>query len=300
MSDMVTVWKDTKEEVRRLWHEGQRNFFLLGYHLKQIRDSKVYIEEYHTFAEFLKTEDITEGTAYQLIRIVETFKLNQETSQTFPLSWKKAQLLTAAVRKNPKKVESFIAMGESHTTQELKDELLTVKTKKGETLNLPSYKITGEPAEIEIIKKGLETLSSTVGLPVVDLLAKIIKDELKKHGKAIKHQATETGKLSREFSDLFCTTYEKHQGTKYMFRGVIDSQLCKKIVQTFEIETLKPALDYFFTVKGKEKWWSGYTLGVFYSTVNEMVQKGQKTSEPQKYTGLKKVFDDKTGTFKYV
>ncbi len=286
-----------RDEVRRLWVEGQKCFFILGCHLKDIRDKKLYKEINSTFKEFLQGEDIPESTAYQLIRIVETFSLTVETAKTFPLSWKKAQLLTPVVKKSPKKKNSLIAFAESHTTKELQEEL---KVERGQVVDVKTLTLSGGEGEIELLTKGLEKISSVTGKTTIDVVIDLVKKELKSRKVEIRHQATEVGMKSREFSDLFCSKYQEHLGTKYMYRGVVDAQLCKKIVQTFTLEELQKGLTQFFTTKGKDKWWNGYTLGVFFSVVNDMVSRSKKIDKPSKYSGMKKVYDEKTGMFKYV
>jgi hypothetical protein len=66
-----------------------------------------------------------------------------------------------------------------------------------------------------------------------------------------------------------------------MFKGVKDKKLCDKLVATFTLQELEKAVDKFFKMTGKGKWWRDYNLGAFYASVNSLV--GEDVKVPDKY-----------------
>lgn len=67
-------WLEWKEDIRNRLEETAENFVVIGYRLKQIRDSKVYQREYGSLAEFAQKEyNLSSTVVYRLIKINDEF-----------------------------------------------------------------------------------------------------------------------------------------------------------------------------------------------------------------------------------
>lgn len=75
-------WLEWKEDIRNRLEETAENFVVIGYRLKQIRDSKVYQREYGSLAEFAQKEyNLSSTVVYRLIKINDEFSENGNSMQ---------------------------------------------------------------------------------------------------------------------------------------------------------------------------------------------------------------------------
>lgn len=75
-------WLEWKEDIRNRLEETAENFVVIGYRLKQIRDSKLYQREYGSLAEFAQKEyNLSSTVVYRLIKINDEFSENGNSMQ---------------------------------------------------------------------------------------------------------------------------------------------------------------------------------------------------------------------------
>ena len=75
-------WLEWKEDIRNRLEETAENFVVIGYRLKQIRDSKVYQREYGSLADFAQKEyNLSSTVVYRLIKINDEFSENGNSMQ---------------------------------------------------------------------------------------------------------------------------------------------------------------------------------------------------------------------------
>ena len=75
-------WLEWKEDIRNRLEETAENFVVIGYRLKQIRDSKVYQREYESLVEFAQKEyNLSSTVVYRLIKINDEFSENGNSMQ---------------------------------------------------------------------------------------------------------------------------------------------------------------------------------------------------------------------------
>ena len=265
-------WKTYKEDIE----EGKRRWLTAGWKLKQIRDNQAHkLDGYKDFKEFLEANDTSEQTAYSLIRIIETFQLTDYNAlESFPISWNRAQKILPIIKSNPNKKSEIIEIAkEVKSDKELIQELAIYrKQKPHQTVETEKYIIISVPADIQLIREGLQKLSQLEGKTEIEVLIDLIQERLEKQGKAVEKKDKELNKQAKTFADLFCQKFQKYCGCKYMFQGAKDMQLVKKIMQHFSLEQLDKALNKFFTAKGNDKWWRGApSIGIFYASIHDWV-----------------------------
>ena len=278
-------WKTYKEDIE----EGKRRWLTAGWKLKQIRDNQAHkLDGYKDFKEFLEANDTSEQTAYSLIRIIETFQLTDYNAlESFPISWNRAQKILPIIKSNPNKKSEIIEIAkEVKSDKELIQELAIYrKQKPHQTVETEKYIIVSVPADIQLIREGLQKLSQLEGKTEIEVLIDLIQERLQRDKNQIKEQEQKINKQAKTFADLFCEKYKKYYQSKYMFQGAKDMQLVKKITQNFTLEELEKALDKFFTAKGKDKWWKGApTIGIFYSSINDWTS--EEVKQKDKYDSI--------------
>lgn len=75
-------WLEWKEDIRNRLEETAENFVVIGYRLKQIRDSKVYQREYESLVEFAQKEyNLSSTVVYRLMKINDEFSENGNSMQ---------------------------------------------------------------------------------------------------------------------------------------------------------------------------------------------------------------------------
>ena len=278
-------WKTYKNDLE----EGKKKWLLAGWKLKQIKDTKAYIEDgCKDFNEFITREKIGKSTAYSLIGIVEYFQLSESNAlDSFDLSFHRAQKILPVVKSNPKKKDEIIELARTiESEKELMEELRIYRKQPAhKTIEIEKYVITSIPEDIKLIREGLQRLAQVENKTEVEILIDLIQERLQRDKNQIKEQEQKINKQAKTFADLFCEKYKKYYQSKYMFQGAKDMQLVKKITQNFTMEELEKALDKFFTAKGKDKWWKGApTIGIFYSSINDWTS--EEVKQKDKYDSI--------------
>lgn len=280
--EQVASYLAMKEEIGKIKREFIKNFLVIGWNLKQIKDKELYKVEYQTFKEFIEAENIPTTTAYQTIRIIEAYAIKTPEQLTdFPLPWNRAQMILPALEKtkSDKKREEVIEMAKTTTMAELKEEVKAIRHKATDTVLKAKYSIIGLPEEINLIAEGLETMATGKKVSVIEVLLDMVKGCIEKAGGKTKEEVADLNLKARTLGNMFSEAHEKYRKAKYLFQGAKDSLLCKKLVQTYSLEELQNAIEKFFTAK--KRWWGNrYTVGTFFSALNELVG----VSDDDKYT----------------
>jgi len=274
------------KEVDEIIKETGKNMIRLAKVLYYIKDKELWKDGgFGSFSDYVETKkELGKSYASQLVHTCElglTDKIEQNT-----ISWHKAYAVIPVLKKLPQeKQKEVIELAETTPLKELKDELIVQGYyKQSPDKDIPEYSISfqGSKEEIEFVRKATEEISVAEGITKIEVIVNCIQlyYETEKGDNAEKKNK-EVNKLSRKFSDIFLEKHQQYKKTKYMFKGVKDKKLCDKLVATFTLQELEKAVDKFFKMTGKGKWWRDYNLGAFYASVNSLV--GEDVKVPDKY-----------------
>jgi len=179
--------------------------------------------------------------------------------------------------------KAFLLAETIEAEKELKSELVLYrKQKPHEMVESATFTVRSSAPAIKLIKKGLKEIIRLEKKDIANVLVDLIQERLDSEGKAIKSNEAEINRLSRQFVDMFCQKHQEYRRSKYMVFQVKNKKLCNTLVGTFNLPELEKALDRFFTIKGKRKWWNNYSISVFYTAINDLV--GEDVNIEDKYT----------------
>jgi len=274
------------KEVDILIKEAGNNMIRLAKVLYYIKEKELWKDGgFSSFSDYVETKkEISKGYAYRLGDICH-LQLTDEIEKG-KINWNKAYMIAPVLKKLPQeKRKEVIELAETTPLKELKDELIVQGYyKQSPDKDIPEYSISfqGSKEEIEFVRKATEKISVAEGITKIEVIVNCIQlyYETEKGDNAEKKNK-EVNKLSRKFSDIFLEKHQQYKKTNYMFKGVKDKKLCDKLVATFTLQELEKAVDKFFKMTGKGKWWRDYNLGAFYASVNSLV--GEDVKVPDKY-----------------
>ena len=290
---LKTDIKNSKELVKQ-------NFLTMGMALSEIHNGKLYVGEYETFDSFLEGENLPRSSSYQLIQIIKMFGLKKSNALDFPLAWATTQKIIPAVKENPKKRDEIIEMAENTPFSKLDDELILYRKERIKTF---SYSFRGTQDEVDLVREEIQKMAeeedkSEIEIIICLISTKSIKDlsistkDLKTNTKTNTNTKDLNTKTSlknkkkkvdvqdvidkaRDFNDLFCDKHLEYRKSKYLFKGAKDMQLSKKMAKVFTRQELSESLDKFF--QEKKRWWGNkFSVGVFFSCVNDYMGKEEK------------------------
>ena len=194
-------------------------------------------------------------------------------------------------------------MAQDTPFSELDEELIMYRKDKIKTF---SYSFRGTEDEVELVREEIQKLAeeedkSEIEIIICLISTKSIKDlsistkDLKTNTKTNTNTKDLNTKTSlknkkkkvdvqdiqdiidkaRDFNDLFCDKYLEYRKSKYMFQKAKDMQLSKKMAKVFTRQELSESLDKFF--QEKKRWWGNkFSVGVFFSCVNDYMGKEEK------------------------
>jgi len=255
---------------------GNDTMLKLAEALYQIQQGKLYEPHYKSSTAYIETKkELSKGYASKLVAIWQ-LGLTKAIEKK-EIGWSKAYKILPVMKYLPKeKREEVIELAQDTPLAKINDELIIQGYKKG----------ADKPEEVSIIITGIKKEEKAV---IVEILQEISKATGKTQGEilvewALEHQPTgkeaeknhkkaqETNKKAIAFRDLFCGTYKEQRGKKYLWRGAKDMKLAKAIVGVYEQKELVEMLEKFFATTGKEKWWKGYGLNIFYTALDDFIR----------------------------
>jgi len=293
MNKAIVEVKDY-EGLKRVIMESKdrvsQEFQVMGMALLEISEKELYKGEYEDFKSFCDGEGLSYSTSKKLKDIVKTFKIQK--GNMLPLSWGRTQKILPAVRENPKKRDEIIEMAENTPFSKLDDELILYRKEKIKTF---SYSFRGTEDEVELVREEIQKLAEEEDkseIEIIICLLTISTKDLKTNTKTntkTKDLNTKTSlknkkkkvdvqdviDKARDFNDLFCDKHLEYRKSKYLFKGAKDMQLSKKMAKVFTRQELSESLDKFF--QEKKRWWGNkFSVGVFFSCVNDYMGKEEK------------------------
>ena len=297
MNKAIVEVKDY-EGLKRVIMESKDNItqngWRMGISLREVHDNKLFVGEYETFNDFLEGENLSRSSCYQLMQIVKTFQIKKSDMSDFPLSIGRATKILSAVKENPKKKDEIVEMAENTPFSKLDDELILYRKDKIKTF---SYSFRGTEDEVELVREEIQKLAEEEDKSEIEILICLISTY--KHKDSTKDLKTNTNTKSntntntdlknkkkkvdvqdvigkaRDFNDLFCEKHLEYRKSKYLFKGAKDMQLSKKMAKVFTRQELSESLDKFF--QEKKRWWGNkFSVGVFFSCVNDYMGKEEK------------------------
>ena len=277
------------KEVDILIKEAGNNMIRLAKVLYYIKEKELWKDGgFSSFSDYVETKkEISKSYASRLVDICQ-LQLSDKIEQN-KIGWNKAYTVIPVLKKLPEeKRKEVIELAEETPLDKLKDELIIqgyYKEKVDSGIPVYSISFEGNKEEIEFVRKATEEISVAEGITKIEVIVNCIQlyYETEKGDNAEKKNK-EVNKLSRKFSDIFLEKHQQYKKTKYMFKGVKDKKLCDKLVATFTLQELEKAVDKFFKMTGKGKWWRDYNLGAFYASVNSLV--GEDVKVPDKYDSI--------------
>ena len=272
-------------EVDTCIKTGNDTMLKLGEALHHIKKEKLYEPDYESFTAYIETKkEISKSYASRLVDICQLGIA--ENIKKKEIGWNKAyKILPVMKHLSKEKREEVIELAEETPTSKISDELIVHGYKKGadkpEEVSITIGGVT--KAEKAVIMEALKDISTTTGKTQGEIIVEwaLEHQPTKKEAEKNHIKTKDSNKKAIAFRDLFFDTYQEQRSKKYLWRGAKDMKLAKAIVGVYSQKELAEMLDKFFATTGKEKWWKGYSLGVFYTAIDEFITpKGKYADVP--------------------